>query len=393
MRLRYVKMKFTLFPHTKFQIHKKNSEAALNAFSASNIKYVASIKNSLFTEIVISSKNAEEAKDLLNKNKIELILIKEYGLFTNLKKFKRIGLIIGILLLLFCVYISSKFVWQINIDGNERLSEAEVEKILYDSGFFLGKFIPSVNYDKLHNEILLKSDEISWVSINIDGNVASVLIKESKKTSSETEYYSNIVAKSDAQIVEIKVRNGEQSVKIGDIVKEGELLISGIIDSQALGVRYEKAIGEVYARTTKRISVSFPYKGKEKIYTGRVYNDNKIKIFSKVINFSLKSNKNIEFCDKIEKSEQITLFGKYKLPIFIESTRYFEYELLEVEYSKREAVDLAFMELHEKIKSETANAELISKSVKTSYDDDGFYIVCSLECIENIAKEVRIYKE
>ena len=49
-------MKFTLFPHTKFQIHKKNSEAALNAFSASNIKYAASIKNGSVIEIVISSK-------------------------------------------------------------------------------------------------------------------------------------------------------------------------------------------------------------------------------------------------------------------------------------------------------------------------------------------------
>ena len=257
----------------------------------------------------------------------------------------------------------------------------------------MGAFIPAIDFDKLHNEILINGGDISWVSVNIDGNIANVLVKESKKTSSETEYYSNIVAKSDAQIVGIKVKNGEQSVKIGDVVKEGELLISGIIDSQSLGVRYEKASGEVLARTSKQISVIFPYTGEEKIYTGRVFSEHKIKIFSKVINFSLKSNKNIEFCDKIEKNKQIMLFGKFELPIFVQSTRYFEYEITEKEYSKREAVDLAFKELKKKTDSALMDAELVSKSVKTSFDENGFYIVCDLECIENIAKEVRICKE
>lgn len=386
-------MKFLIFPHTKILIGKQRSESLLNEFSNSNINYVASTKSDSVIEIVISSKNAQNASNLLEKYEAEIIYIKEYGLLTKLKKFKRIGLLLGILLILLSVFLSSRLVWQINIEGNERISDAEVEKILNDSGFSLGAFIPAIDFDKLHNEILINGEDISWVSVNIEGNIANVLVKESKKTQNEAEYYSNIVAKSDAQIVEIKVKNGEQSVKIGDVVKEGELLISGIIDSQSLGVRYEKASGEVLARTSKKISIAFPYKGEEKIYTGRIFSEHKIKIFSKVINFSLKSNKNIEFCDKIEKNKQIMLFGKFELPIFVQSTRYFEYEITEKEYSKREAVDLAFKELKKKTDSALMDAELVSKSVETSYDENGFYIVCSLECIENIAKEVRICKE
>ncbi len=386
-------MKFVIFPHTKIVIDKQRSENLLNAFSNSNINYSATIKNDSVIEIVISSKNTQKAASLLEKYEAEVICVKEYGLLSKLKKFKRIGLLLGIFLILLSVFLSSKLVWRINIEGNERLSDEEIEKILNDSGFSLGAFIPAIDFDKLHNEILINGGDISWVSVNIEGNIANVLVKESKKTQSQTEYYSNIVAKSDAQIVGIKVKNGEQSVKIGDVVKEGELLISGIIDSQSLGVRYEKASGEVLARTSKQISVTFPYTGEEKNYTGRVFSEHRIKIFSKVINFSPKSNKNIEFCDKIEKNKQIMLFGKFELPIFVQSTRYFEYEITEKEYSKREAVDLAFKELKKKTDSALIDAELVSKSVETSFDENGFYIVCDLECIENIAKEVRICKE
>ena len=366
-------MKFKIFPHKKFIVEKRYANTIVNALSLSRIKYSARIKNE-FLEICVSIKNANDVEKIFKSKSVEILNAKAYGLFVFFEKFKRVGLILGVLLILFSVYLSSKFVWRIEIYGNEDLSEEDVIEMLGNSGFFCGKFIPNIDYDKLHNEILLKNEEISWVSINLDGSVATVLIKETKSTNLESDYYSNVVAKCDAQIVEIRVKNGEKVIKINDVVKEGELLISGIIDSQSLGVRYEKASGEVFARTTNEISVIFPYKGKEKVYTGRSNNRYKLKIFSKEINFSRKNNKNLELCDKIEKSRQIVLFGKYELPIFIETVKYTEYVLKEKMYSKEEAVDLAFTQLKNELDALLNNAELISRSVETSFDENGFYI-------------------
>ena len=87
------------------------------------------------------------------------------------------------------------------------------------------------------------------------------------------------------------------------------------------------------------------------------------------------------------------LFGKYKLPVYIESVKYSEYELIEKTYSKEEAVDLSFIELKNKLDVLLNDKELISRSIETSFDENGFYIACKIECIENIAKEVRIFKE
>lgn len=384
-------MKFRLFSHTEFTVKKHNNEFILNWLASRNINYEASISGDNLKFITLS-KHKSEICDCLEKRKIDILSIRSIGIFSKLKRFKRVGLILSALLIPFSVFVSSKFVWKINVYGNESLSKDEIIMTLSDCGFGYGKFIPNIRYDKLHNEILIKNRDISWISINIDGNVANVYVQESKKTDTQNEYYANIVAKADAQILEIRVKNGEGVVRVNDIVKEGELLISGIIDSQSQGVRYEKAAGEVLARTNHEIFVEFPYRGKDKLYTGRIYTERKIKIFSKVINFSIKSNKNWEFYDKIEENKQIKLFGKYFLPIFVENTKYFEYQMVDKEYSRQEAIDLSFKELKTKIDDLSSNAELLSKSIETSFDENGFYILCKLECIENIAKEVRIYK-
>ena len=273
-------MIFNPLPHIKFVTKKIYADTIVNALSASGIKYSAKIRNE-FLEIFVSIKNAQELQKIFESENCEILNTRKFGILSIFQKFKRAGLILGVLLILLSVYLSSKFVWRIEIYGNEALSEEAITEILENSGFYCGKFIPRIDYDKLHNKILLENKEISWISINLDGSVANVLVKETKSTNLENDYYSNIVAKCDAQIVEIRVKNGENVIKVNDVVKEGELLISGIIDSQSLGVRYEKASGEVYARTLKEISVSFPYKGEEKVYTGGAHTTYKIKLFNK----------------------------------------------------------------------------------------------------------------
>lgn len=391
MRSKGANMKFKLLSYTKFTLEKHHSECLINFVSSLNAKFESKF-NGNNLELTVLRKYKGDIIRFLSENKIEIIKISNIGFLSGLKKYNRIGLFCGTIFILISVFISSKLVWQINVEGNIELSDEDVIGMLNESGFRLGKFVPSINYDKLQNEILLKNREISWISINIDGNVASVLVKESKTETTESSYFSNIVAKRDAQILEIKVKKGERVIKINDVVKEGELLVSGIIDSQSQGVRYEKADAEIIALTNHDIFVEFPYKGKEKVYTGKTYTERKIKFFSKVINFSVKTNKNLELYDKIEEKRQIVLFGKYKLPVFLEKTRYFEYKTVDKEYSYQESVDLAFKELKIQIDGVLSDAELISKSTETSFDENGFYILCNLKCIENIAKEVRIYK-
>ena len=82
------------------------------------------------------------------------------------------------------------------------------------------------------------------------------------------------------------------------------------------------------------------------------------------------------------------LFGGIVLPVETVTEKYYEYEYRERTYTKAEAVDLAFKQLRSDMDEALKDAELISKSVKTSFDDEYFYIECNLFCLEDIATVV-----
>ena len=380
-----------LYAKTSFVINKKLTAKALNIIISNSLSYVNAcfLKNDDL-KITILSSNASIFKKVFSENNLEIQFEKEKGLIAKIKQNKhRLGIILGFLILLSSVIISSKFVWQINVTGNDTLTENEVISELEDSGFHIGTYIPNIDYKDLHNKILLSSEKISWISINITGNVANVSIKEKleEKTKADTGY-TNIVSKYDGQIVSISVLEGEKQIYIGDVVKKGDLLISGIIDSKSQGVRYVQANGIVKAYVNKNIQVKIPFTDTTKSYTGNTYTEKTLKIFNYFIKFSLKYRNYSAICDTIEKTEQITLFNSIKLPIYIVTVKHYEYEHVKKDYTKEQAVDLAFTELRKEMDKALSSAELISKSIETSYDDKYFYIDCKLHCIEDIGSTV-----
>ena len=82
------------------------------------------------------------------------------------------------------------------------------------------------------------------------------------------------------------------------------------------------------------------------------------------------------------------MFNSIKLPIYIVTVKHYEYEHVKKDYTKEQAVDLAFTELRKEMDKALSSAELISKSIETSYDDKYFYIDCKLHCIEDIGSTV-----
>ncbi len=112
---------------------------------------------------------------------------------------------------------------------------------------------------------------------------------------------------------------------------------------------------------------------------------------SSPIKFSSKYRNQSILYDKIIKKESLSLLGISDLPIEVISTTYYEYIEEPIVLSTQEAVDKAFVELRNSIDVILKNAELVSKKVETSYDENGFYIQCQLYCIENIAKEQEFY--
>ena len=383
----------SVFNCYKISISSKDKNKALSLILENQLTYK---RSHLTNEGVILTTNKHQKNDicsLLEKHQIkaETIEIQGYlGLLCPLKR--RWGLYIGALFLFFSLFFSQRIVWRIDVIGNTHTNEEAILSELESSGLHLGTYIPNIDYDTLHNKVLLNSNSLAWLSVNIEGNVAKVIVKEKETASNNKENsFTNVVAKYDGYIESIILKSGKKVVKIGDVVRKGDVLISGVSNSQATGVKYEHASGEVKAYVNKEINIKIPFKTTKKTYTGNVIKQYNYKIYNFPIKFLSKYNNLCGFYDTIEKKEMMSLLGVSDIPIEVITTVSYEYKIDDIIYTKEEALDLAYASLTSQLEVALHNSELISKSIVTSYDNDFFYLNCKIYCLEDIAEEKEFY--
>lgn len=300
----------------------------------------------------------------------------------------RKGILFGSIMMGIFLLFSSRVVWDIQVTGNVSLDDDQILKELSDVGFSIGSFC-SADFDQLRNEFLMKSRDVAWLSVNMEGVVAKVEVREYLADDLATKDVDpcNIVASKDGQVALISVVEGKRCVEIGQVVKAGDLLISGVIDSQSLGVRYEHAEGEVMAYVNKEIFVEQLFEIQEKHYTGRTYKKISLNLFGKNINIFSNCGNSVVTCDKIEDKKQVCFLGRFDVPVWICTEDYREYDYVSRTLTPREAIDVAFSSLRLLLDRSLLEAELISKNVRVSHHENMIRIQCNLYCLEDIAEK------
>ena len=88
-----------------------------------------------------------------------------------------IGAALGIALLIFL----SNFIWTIHISGAEHVSEQRLLRFLSESGIKVGAFRNAADARQAKRDVLLKVDELGWMSVNIIGSHAEIEVRESRQ--------------------------------------------------------------------------------------------------------------------------------------------------------------------------------------------------------------------
>lgn len=313
---------------------------------------------------------------------------KRHGLPVFLGKYKyRFGIWLGLLCAAGLVLASHLFIWDVEVTGNESLTSSEVRELLRSEGFGVGSLIVGANTDRIENRILMKSDSISWISVNIIGTVANVEIREQiDKKEDEPTRPANLVAKKSGIIEEVRLWRGNALVGAGKFVNQGELLVSGLFDSVQEGFRYTRASGQIFARTVEEFYIEIPYEYEAKRYTGREYCEKILNFFDFSMNISKNSGNEDIVCDKINIVENYSLFGTWQTPFAFETVRYLEYETVWETRSPDAAEELAYFELDTRLAEMTEEATLIKKTVIPLVRDDRFILHCVIVLIEDIAE-------
>ena len=102
---------------------------------------------------------------------------------------------------------------------------------------------------------MIRLKDVAWMSINVSGSCVNVSLKEKAK---QPELVSkgepcNIVAKCSGQIEKVETDSGTACVNTNDVVTEGQLLISGIVENLNSENSFVCAEGKVFAKVRKNI--------------------------------------------------------------------------------------------------------------------------------------------
>ena len=148
------------------------------------------------------------------------------------------------------VYGTTRFIWNIDIEGNEKIKDDEILQILKEEGIEVGKLKSKIERDSIISDIRLKREDIAWIGIKFKGTNAIVEIVEAKEKPEilDESQVCNIVAKESAVISKIVVQNGTARVNVGDTVNVGDLLVEGVMEGKYTGLRKVNAEATIYGK-------------------------------------------------------------------------------------------------------------------------------------------------
>ena len=305
------------------------------------------------------------------------------GLLLRLKG--RFGILCSIAVFLLVLSISFNTVWDIRIEGCTDIDSNAIISELEDAGLKVGAFWFGIDKRECENKVLLSSDNISWISINRRGTVAyvSVIERNSHTYPQAPIGYASLVADRDCIIEEITVESGYPVVKVGDTVRKGEVLISGVIP-QSLGGGFCYAEGIVKGRYVSEVEVHAEKETVKKEYIGSSLYTFSVKLLGFKINiFKNYGNMPINY-DIISKNKEFIFLGK-KIPLSLEYEIAKEFSERTVEIGYLDMVRSASEELSRILSEDLAAEELLA--IKTDISEDsGYSIIARLVLRAEVTK-------
>ncbi len=319
------------------------------------------------------------------KNRVATKVLERNGLPFFVKKHRlRVGFAAGVVFFVAILCFLSTFIWNIEVVGNQTLTESEIVAALEELGLSEGVRRSSLDQELLRTRLALKFDNIAWASVNIEGVKATVNISESKPPKKEPTEPCNLVAGFDGVITAIEVTEGTVKTAVGKTVKKGDLLVSGITEYKDGTYRFGPSEGKVLAETERELTCFVPFSQTETVRTGECEKRKVLTVFGLNIPLYLGS---VDGAYETEKSQKRFEQNGMYLPVKVTETVFYKTETVEFTLSEDEAKQNAEKELEKLEKEELRNAEILTKTVEFEVSSSGVRVISKYKCRQNIAKQ------
>lgn len=385
-------------------------------------------------QMEIDAENFKKLRPLVRKTHVKIHILDRQGpAFFFYRHKKRWWFLFGAAVCTGVIYVMSLFIWQIDIDGNSKYTDALILQALSQMNVRTGCRKSEIDLQGIEEELRIMYNEITWVSASITGTKLQIELREgdlkisgssgggqtgnvkrvenrennpkTQNGESETDLPANLVADEDAIITNLVVRRGTVAVRYGDEVKKGDVLIEGKVyiyneDETLKKVDYLTAEGDVFGKYQELYEKHYQRKHEVRSYTGKNYRELGVAIVGK--SFCLPVWENI-LKKQLEENtlsevwswkKQFRLTPTFYLPFALEYTEYAPYKNVVEEYTDEVIKKMAEEELQKYLNElEKKGVQIISNSVTISLDADGGHVKGTLILDGPIGKEVPISSE
>lgn len=343
-------------------------------------------------KLLMDAPDLEKIQEIIKKCEYECVQVKEIGFYFKVKKMKNLNsFLLGIFLFGMMLWGVSRFVWNIEFEGNYTITDEQMKDFLDGMNIDIGKPINKIDCNLIEADLRNSFNEVTWVCAEIKGTNLIVHIKENynKEVTALEEKPYDLVAKHNSIVASIVTRSGVPCVKKGDIVKEGDLLISGVVDiyneyEEKLFTDTVKADGDVFGKTTFAYHDAFMLKHKERMISDKITNNYYMDFFGYKIG---KKTKKLENSFTTEESCSLKILNNFYIPVKIGIKKQYFFKDEVKKYSEEEAKIIAEANITNFLRSlEEKEMQILEKDVNIYVDKNKCVSEGTITVLEQLSK-------
>ncbi len=337
---------------------------------------VSSTDDPLSVTFQMRRRDFRRFRAIANKRCLDYKIIKRNGIYWSVKSLaKRPVLVFGLAFLLVLVCFLPTRIYFFQVEGNENIPANYILEKCSACGITFGASRREVRSEKVKNALLEAIPQLQWAGVNTSGCVATISVRERSDVEKiiPTQGVSSIVASRDGVITQVTVTKGNGVCSVGQAVRAGQVLISGYTDC-GIAIRGERAEGEIFALTERKLSVALPTERTEKGEIIRQEKKYSLIIGKKRINFYKDSGISDSSCVKMYTEKYLTLPGGFTLPIALATEHWIQYDSKPYQLSQEDAEDILTSFTPDYLLSQMVAGSCIHarESIKT---DNGLFIL------------------
>lgn len=328
-------------------------------------------------EMKIYGKDFFLIKGIVRKTGSKIKILERYGFHFWIKQqAKRKIFMTGPFFCLFLLWFLSRFLWSVEVTGNQQLTEDMIQDFLQKQGVHYGMFLSEIPTKDIKANLRQEYDNINWVSVSIEGTKLSIRMKENDVEEVKEPIFTggtNIIAQEDGLVESIFVRTGTAKVKEGDEVKKGDVLIEGKIsipdeNGNLKREEYCEADGDIWLIYSVPINETLEWKYEKKEYSGLEEVRYYIETGEEKWGVDIRKVPFLKY-DVIEERKQARLLGNIPIPITICKRIYRDYNIVDKKYTEEQGKSIINHNFNKIITSlEEKGVHIMKKDVKIISD-------------------------